>query len=132
MCHLILVLPLAALPLLWLLPAGVSIPLYAAALVAAAWAYWLALRAMRAPVTTGVEALLHAVGTVRSLDGRRAAICLGSELWFTQPSVDPLAVGDRVEVLGMEGLQLKVRRIDGTSTFAGSRVRAALSPGTGG
>ena len=47
MCHLTLFLPIVALPVLWLLPSGISVPLYAALVVLAVWACWLALEAMR-------------------------------------------------------------------------------------
>jgi membrane protein implicated in regulation of membrane protease activity len=112
MCHLILALPVVALPLLWLLPPAASVPIYAALVVLAVGVYWLALKAMRAPVTTGAEALLRAVGTVRSVDGQRAAVWVASELWLTESSPEPLAVGDRVEVVGLDGLRLQVRTID--------------------
>ncbi len=111
MCHLVFFLPVVALPLLWLLPLGLSVPLYALAVVLAGGAYWMALKAMRAPVTTGSEALLHATGTVRSVDRRLATISLGGELWFAEPPADVLEVGDCIEVIGIEGLRLKVKRV---------------------
>ena len=111
MCHLILFLPIVALPLFWLLPIGVSVPLYALAVVLAIGAYWMALKAMHAPITTGAEALLHTTGTVRSVDRRLATISLGGELWFADPPADVLTIGDCVEVTGMEGLRLKVKRV---------------------
>lgn len=111
MCHLVLALPVIALPLLWLLPVATAGPIYAAVVLLSAAVYWLVLKAMRAPVTTGIETLLHAVGTVRSIEGRGAAVWVASELWLTEPSADALALGDRVEVVGIDGLRLAVRKV---------------------
>ncbi len=72
MCHLILALPFVALPMLWLLPPGIGIPLYGFIVALAIWVYALAFKAMRRPVTTGAEALMNAIGTVRSADRRTA------------------------------------------------------------
>ena len=47
MCHLILVMPVVALPVLWLLPPSEGLPLYLVVLVVAGAVYWLAFKAMR-------------------------------------------------------------------------------------
>lgn len=111
MCHLILFLPLLALPVLWLLPLGVSAPLYGVVVALSAVIYALALRAMRMPVCTGAEALVHATGTVRSVDGCKAAVWVQSELWSAESGSEPLAEGDQVEVVAVEGLTLKVQKL---------------------
>lgn len=112
MCHLVLALPLLALPVLWLLPAGVALPLYAGVVALAAVVFGLALLARRRPVCAGAEDLLHAVGTVREVDGRRLTVWVKSELWAAEADAEEaLSVGDAVEVLGLEGLTLRVRRL---------------------
>lgn len=111
MCHLILFLPLLALPVLWLLPLGVSAPLYGVVVALSAVIYAFALRAMWMPVCTGAEALVRATGTVRFVDGRKAAVWVQSELWLAESAGGPLAEGDRVEVMAIDGLTLKVRKL---------------------
>lgn len=111
MCHLLLLLPLLALPLLWLLPLSVGVPLYGGVVVLSVVIYAFALRAMRMPVCTGAEALVHATGTVRSVDGRKAAVWIQSELWSAEYGSEPLAEGDRVEVTAIDGLTLKVQKL---------------------
>ena len=64
MCHLILLMPILALPLFWVLPIPVAVPGYTIVLVVSGWVYWLALRAMHRRVQTGREALLHETGSV--------------------------------------------------------------------
>lgn len=111
MCHLILLLPVVALPMFWLLPLRVAAPIYGVVLVLAVAAYVMALRAMRRPITAGPEALLHAVGSVRSVERGLAWVWVESEQWAARCSDGALAVGDAVEVIGRDGLVLRVRRL---------------------
>lgn len=111
MCHLILALPLLALPVFWLLPPGAAIPLYGATLALTVGLFVLAVTAMREPVCTGAEALLHAVGTVRAIESRLVRVWVGSELWSGEAAAEGVAVGDVVEVIGIEGLTLRVRKL---------------------
>jgi inner membrane protein len=112
MCHLMLVLPLVALPVFWWLPIGDAIGVYVIVLVATGTVYWLAVQAMRAPVTVGIETLLRKVGTVRTAQDRRGAVWVASELWSAESRDTPLAIGERVEVVGFDGLRLIVRRVE--------------------
>ena len=111
MCHLILALPLLALPVLWLLPPGAAIPLYGATLALTVGLFVLAVAAMRKPVCTGAEALLHAVGTVRATQGRSLTVWVKSEFWSAKIGDGAIAVGDAVEVLAIDGLTLRVRKL---------------------
>jgi membrane protein implicated in regulation of membrane protease activity len=125
-CYLILALPFIALPVFWLLPAGEAVALYGVVLGLTAAVYWLAMRAMRAPVIAGIETLLHRVGTVHATEGRKASVWVGSELWSAEPQEGALCVGDTVEVIGFEGLRLIVKKVSPTggvianSRFAGN------------
>jgi membrane-bound serine protease (ClpP class) len=73
-----------------------------------------ALRALKVPVSAGVEALVGKTGTARTIvEGGGGQVQLGSELWSAE-SVDtsePIGKGDRVEVVQVKGLRLKVRKI---------------------
>ncbi len=66
---------------------------------------------MRRPVTAGVAALMHAIGTVRSVARRSAYVWVASESWSATCADAVLAIGDTVEVIGREGLMLQVRRL---------------------
>lgn len=112
MCHLILALPLVALPLLWLLPPSVGVPVYGLAVFIALATYRLALRSMRMPVQNGPEALEHAVGVVKWSDARRLSVWVGGELWSAQAMEGAPDVGENVEVVGHRGITLLVRRCD--------------------
>ena len=109
MCHLILLLPIITLPMLWLLPLSIGVPLYGLVLIVTFRAYAMVLRAMRRPVTAGPDALIHAIGEVRSVDRDGAHVWVQSEQWAATCSENVLVVGDMVEVIGRDGLTLRVR-----------------------
>jgi membrane-bound serine protease (ClpP class) len=73
-----------------------------------------ALRALHVPIHAGVETLVGKLGTARTaVETGGGQVQLGSELW-TAESVDgsePIGKGDRVEVVEVKGLRLKVRKI---------------------
>lgn len=119
MCHLMLVMPVLALPVLWLLPLEEGVTVYAVVFLVSGAVYWLAVKAMRSPIMNGTETLLRSRGQVRAADGRRGSIWVASDLWSAESSDFPLAVGDSVEVVGFEGLRLIVRKVDAADTTRG-------------
>jgi membrane protein implicated in regulation of membrane protease activity len=116
MCHLILLLPVLALPLFWLAPLSIAVPAYAAVLILSGGIYFLAVRAMHRPVQIGVEALLHSRGEVLAKADGLFRVRVHSEVWNAE-SKDDLDPGDSVEVIAVDDLRLRVRRI-GTSGLA--------------
>ena len=73
-----------------------------------------ALRALKVPVSAGIESLVGKMGTARTVvEGGGGQVQLGSELWSAE-SVDAsesIGKGDKVEVVEVKGLRLKVRKI---------------------
>lgn len=137
MCHLILLLPVLALALFWLAPLSIAVPAYAAVLILSGGIYFLAVRAMHRPVQIGVEAILHSRGQVQGREGKLFRVHVGSELWNAE-SKDTLRPGDRVEVLAIDGLRLRVRRISTSSSLPRLKVQgrnaahsSRLFPGSG-
>jgi membrane-bound serine protease (ClpP class) len=73
-----------------------------------------ALRALRVPVSSGAETFVGKTGTARSsVDGSGGQVQLGSELWTADAVEDSgqIGKGDRVEVVEVKGLRLKVKKI---------------------
>ncbi|HJS19004.1 MAG TPA: nodulation protein NfeD [Anaerolineales bacterium] len=73
-----------------------------------------ALRALRVPHSMGMEALVGKRGTARSsVNDSGGRVQLESELWTAEPVAGSEAIGkgDRVEVVEVKGLRLKVRKI---------------------
>ena len=71
-----------------------------------------AIRAQRAPIRMGVEALPGRVGTARTDVEQSGQIQVGAELWSAEAAdgTAPIKKGDRVEVVSVEGLRLRVRK----------------------
>lgn len=68
----------------------------------------LAWRTRRLAVVSGVESIVGAHGTVQLLDGGEAQVFLQGSYWGASPSSPPLRTGERVRVIGMDGLRLIV------------------------
>jgi len=119
MCHLILLLPLFGLPLFWLLPVDVALPAYVGLSALSVAAYLVVIGLIRLPVVTGREALLHATGRVQALDGSTASVWINGELWSA--SGEHLSTGDLIEVVSINGLMLKVRKLAGLRDPAAMR-----------
>lgn len=111
MCHLILMLPLLALPIFWLMPLSTALPVYSVVVLLASVIYLLAIRAMRRPVETGYEEILKSTGQVIDIQENITHVRVHSEIWNAISS-DKLCEGDRIKVVSMDGLTLKVQRID--------------------
>jgi membrane protein implicated in regulation of membrane protease activity len=122
-CHLLLMSPILGLGLFLILPWTIALPLYLAVIALSFWLYalplylvvivlsiWLyakIMASMRRPVTTGGEGLL---GRVAEL-GPGGSLMVRSERWLIAPR-DGLTPGQRVRIIGLEGLRLKVQPVD--------------------
>ena len=122
MCHLVLIgLPLAALSVFWFLPLPVALPTFLAIGAATAAFYWYLYQGNSRPVLTGAEEMQRAVGKVLGVSGRLADVWVRSELWSAWYEGE-LREGDLVQVVGREGLRLRVRELDFGRLRAGSSV----------
>ncbi|MBP1687796.1 MAG: serine protease, partial [Deltaproteobacteria bacterium] len=86
---------------------------YAAAATLGAFTLWvsyLVVRTQRRRPSLGVEGLVGEVGEVRQrIDGRRGGkVFVQGEYWSAVADA-PIDVGERVQVVGIEGMQLTVR-----------------------
>jgi len=55
MCHIILMMPILALPLFWVLPLSIAAPVYGVILLLSSWLYYFTMQAMRRPTEIGSE-----------------------------------------------------------------------------
>lgn len=81
-------------------------------LVTVGFLLFLSLRARGTPVRTGMEGLLHEVGTARSPLAPRGKVFVHGEIWDAVAE-EPVALGEAVEVVGVRNLTLAVRRRPG-------------------
>lgn len=72
-----------------------------------------AIRALRAPVRAGVESFIGKTGTATGWSASGGQVQLHSELWTADATDDSAKIrkGDKVEVVEVKGLRLKVRKI---------------------
>jgi len=68
------------------------------------------LRALYRPQTTGATGMVGQTGVVRRPLDPEGQILVDGELWRAVAEDGPVAAGERVEILGMDGLTLKVIR----------------------
>lgn len=109
MCHLILALPLVALPVFWVLPLGLALPIYGVTVAFSGWVYYALLRTMHRPASAGRESLLESRGEVVEASGGHARVRVQSEIWNARYR-GALQAGDRIRVTAVEGLTLRVAR----------------------
>jgi len=72
-----------------------------------------AIRAQGTPQLMGMESMAGRIGTVRGRFENTGIIQLGGEQWSAEllPGGEPLSDGDRVEVVEVVGLKLRVRKV---------------------
>jgi membrane-bound serine protease (ClpP class) len=73
-----------------------------------------ALRALKVPHRSGVESIVGKTGIARTVvEGSGGQVQLASELWSAEPMdvSETIGKGDRVEVVEVKGLRLKVRKV---------------------
>ena len=109
MCHILLLLPIFALPLFLFLPREVALPVYIAVSAVSAALYWLIWRAMRQPAKTGIEGMMGGIGTVFQASERRTKVFYQGEIW-NAVSEDQISLGELVEIIGLDHMELVVRR----------------------
>jgi membrane-bound serine protease (ClpP class) len=73
----------------------------------------LALRAQRVPIRAGMEAVAGRMGVARSAIDPEGMVQAAGELWSAEliDGEEPVAKGERVEVVEVEGIKLRVRKI---------------------
>ena len=81
----------------------------------------IALRAQGTPVITSQMMLIGQVGTVRQTVDPRGQVQVAGELWSARllEGEPPMQIGERVEVVSVEGIQIKVKRVPPQPMAAG-------------
>ncbi len=126
MCHLILFMPVLALPIFWLMPLSLALPIYMIIASLTALLYWLIVKAMGRQPETGSESLIGTTAEVVSQFGpaNHAQYLVRSqgELWSAS-SPDTITTGETVSIAAVDGIRLVVRRNDSQSTSTADAVR---------
>lgn len=117
MCHVLLILPLLALPVFWMLPLAVAVPVYGVVAGLSAAVYWYAIRAMKQPVLNGVEGMVGEIGEVVECGSQDLLVRVHNEIWHAVYAAIPLCKGDQVEIVGNDHLLLRVRQLGAEARF---------------
>lgn len=111
MCHVILMMPVLALPLFWVLPLGQAVPVYSVIAVISGLIYWRISVTHGGRPQTGAETLIGTTAEVVSSQefGSQARYLVRShgELWGAT-SPDSLKPGDTVAITALNGIRLVV------------------------
>lgn len=111
MCHLILLVPLAGIPLFWMLPLGYALPVNALLWIVFGLVGYKVIRAMMSPVKDGFKSLIGSEATVVSTEGYgNYLVKAGYELW-TARCAKTLHSGEKVKVAATDGIKLVVKQI---------------------
>ncbi|MFQ5830695.1 MAG: NfeD family protein [Candidatus Methylomirabilia bacterium] len=117
-CHLLFFgFPVLGLSLFWLFPFLLAPSLYLPLSALSIGAGVATIRTMRSPVSAGSEAMRGREGRVETVEGKTAVVRVGNELWKAV-APEPLALGQGVLVVSLDGLTLTVRAFaprEGTS-----------------
>lgn len=123
MCHLLLALPLLALPLFWIFPLSVALPSYSAVAALSAVIYWYAIQAMNRPIRNGAEGMVGEIAEVIEIIDGDLRVQVHNEMWHAvSPGIAPCK-GDSLEVVGVEQLTLRLRKLDLDARYFGGLPR---------
>lgn len=109
MCHLVFFAPVLALPVFWLLPLSVAVPIYGVVLGLTALIAWPVVTAMRRPHVTGVEGMVGARGEALTELNPHGLIRCQGEVWSATAD-GAIPAGERIRVVAVDRLHLQVAR----------------------
>src|SRR3990172_1471427 len=110
MCHLVFLIPLAGIPLFWILPSGYALLINILLWIVCGLLGYKVVRAMVMPPKDGFRSLIGTEAIVVSIVKKTYSQYLvraGHELW-TARSVETLRPGEMVEVTATDGIKLVV------------------------
>ena len=107
MCHLIFMAPILALPVFWLLPLSVALPIYLGVVGMTGLILWPVVTAMRRPLLNGAEGMIGVRGeAVTALNPTGLVHCQG-EVWSATAD-QAVAPGERVWITDVYRLKVRV------------------------
>ncbi len=113
MCHLIFLVPLAGIPLFWVLPLGYALAINILLWIVCGLLGYKVVRAMMMPPKDGFKSLIGTEAMVVSAESQgygQYLVKAGHELW-TARSTETLRLGERVKVSAADGIKLVVKRV---------------------
>ncbi|MDP2644541.1 MAG: NfeD family protein [Desulfobacterales bacterium] len=113
MCHLILFLPVFALPVFWFFPFQTAMSIYLIILGVYLILYFKIFKAMRLKPRLGMEGMLGKTGVVIKDINPEGKIRYGSEIWDAISEKGKLSEGTKVIICGFLGMKLLLKKRPG-------------------
>jgi membrane-bound ClpP family serine protease len=108
MCHLILFLPAFALPIFWVFPLSIALPLYLFIMAISLFLYFKVFQAMHQEVQTGQEAMLKKEALVIEDINPEGKILYAGEIWNATGKGKRFLKGEQVIIREFRGLRIIV------------------------
>jgi len=109
MCHLIFFLPIFGLPVFWIFPFNIALPVYLFIIGISMLLYYKIFQAMRAKVRNGQEAMLGKTGVVLKNIDPEGKIKYATEIWNAVAERKKFLEGEKVVISGFSyGLRVIV------------------------
>ena len=109
-CHALLLMPVIGLGLFAVLPLPLALPIYLGIVVFSLFIYGKVMQAMRVPVSTGRESMVGEPAWAVTDIAPQGQIRHRGEVW-TALSAEPIRIGEKVTIVGFEGMRARVRRV---------------------
>ncbi|MCJ7772784.1 MAG: hypothetical protein MUP22_06575 [Desulfobacterales bacterium] len=111
MCHLVLFLPIIALPVFWFFPFSTAMTFYLIVSGISMLMYFLIFKAMMMKPRVGKEAMLGKTGVVIKDIAPEGKIKYATEIWNAMTVGKKFSVGEKVEIHGFWGMNVLVKEI---------------------
>jgi inner membrane protein len=111
MCHLILLMPVFALPVFWIFPLSIALLIYLIISGISAFLYYLIFKAMTMTPRVGKEAMLGQAAEVIKEIAPEGKIKYFTEIWNATADGKKFLVGEKVIIQGFWGLAVLVKEI---------------------
>ena len=111
MCHLILLLPVFALPIFWFFPLSTALPIYLIITGITAFLYFLIYKAMMMKPRIGKEAMLGQTVDVIKDIAPEGKIKYFAEIWNAMTDGKNFSAGEKVVIYGFWGMNVLVKEI---------------------
>jgi len=115
MCHVLLLLPVLALPVFWIMPLTSATAVYGVVLGLSVTIYCYVVYAMRRPVLTGAEGMIGETAQFVACGDTEFLVQVRNEIW-SAACASSLREGDRVKIVAVKGLTLRVEKLDTGNT----------------
>ena len=111
MCHLVLFLPVFALPIFWIFPYSTAMTIYLIIMGISLLLYFLIFKAMMMKPQVGIEAMLGKTGVVIKDIAPEGKIQYATEIWNAMTDDRKFSAGEKVVIHGFWGMNVLVKEV---------------------